>query len=535
MCLTIFSLFLLGTNADAFTIASTSPPQTIGISRSSPRVVLGLDYPNAFEMSLTSLDNSGVEFCQPVPSEVVQNLKFDGPLNFPTYPFDFDNIVTYRDYHFLIDTRSLYILALGDLLNRNKQYVIRSPMNNTEIEREFDEVFVALDEANGILFIVTSKLLMSYQLNAFLDAVNKNSKDYPNATVAKNFEELESISNIRFYRNTLYIVADNVVHAWLTAANGDVASLNKKLDDKFFKADSMAPVDIAFYENRGYVLDSINGVYVINIDGASQSNFISEGLGHKIEKGVFVETIRNSLHVVTSTKKTTKLYEYIIQPPKGSGSVTLVLNRVLDIFQAVSDIYADDNFLYLITGFFNMAVRPMIPGNYDSEFVESYVMNYWTLFDIRAISTRKTGASSQVIAVQDRTISWYSFDQENPAIQCDIQDIVNGDYQYQLKVLQTDCEDKDSDDINVVCQTKQNIRFVVAESDAIGDVSQSNKVSLGLGLGLGILALLIVIFCVLVRKYKKQYKALESQFKFRKLKEEPQDNEGIASGSRPEN
>jgi hypothetical protein len=532
MCLTIFSLFLLGTNADNFTIASTNPPQTIGISKSSPRVVLGLDYQNAFEMSLSSLDNSGVEFCEPFPSEISQNLKFDGPIYFQ-YPYDFDNIVTYKGFHFLVDTRSFYILAIEDLVKREKQYVIKSPMNNTEVEREYDEVFVALDEANGVLFIVTSRVLMTYQLNAFLEARSKNSPTYPVATVAKNFEELESISNIRFYRNTLYIVADNSVLVWLTVANGDVAPLNKRLNETFFKVPTFSPVDIAFYEDRGFILDSIYGVYVINVAGAAQSNFIVEAARHKIEKGVFIETIKNSLQIVTSSKKNTKLFEYIIQPPKGSGSVTLVLNRVLDMFQAVSDIYADENFLYLITGFFNVAVRPMIPGNYDSEFVEAYVMNYWTLFNIRGIFTTKNGASSQVIAVQDKTISMYSFDQESPAIQCDIENVPNGEYMYQLKVLQTECEDKTTTDINVVCQAKQNIRFVVAESESIGDVSQSNKVSMGLGVGLGIMTLMIIIFCVLVRKYKKQYKALESQFKFRKLKEEGGDAEGGVA-SRPE-
>jgi len=529
MIFTIISVLLLGTNADSYSISSTNPPQTIGISKSSPRVVLGLDYPNAFEMTLSSLDGKGYTFCQTYPSEVMSKLKWEGPITDPNL-YSYDNIIAHKGFYFLVDTFRFTVLAIGDFQDQSKHYVISSPMNNTLEKDQYNEVFATIDEDNSVLYILTNEILVSYELNNFFQAIkSKNPIIPPLSNFANNYEKYSSVENIRFHNNILYIVADNVVHTYFTAANGDIAPLKQKLDEKFFKVEAISAVDIAFYGKKAYVLDSLDGIYVVNVANAGQGNFANEGIKHKLEKGQFIEIVKNSLNVVTSTKKATKLYEYVIQ--SSGGTESLVLNRVLDIFQAVSDIQQDGNFLYLITGFFNMVIRPLVPSNYDSEFVEGYIMNYWSLFNIKAISTVKDGDKSKVVAVSPQTISWYSFEPETPAIQCNIEDVPEGEYMFQLRVYQSQCDEKDSEDINVICQTKQNIRFVIAEGDAIGDVSRNNMVSFGLGIGLGFMTLLIIVFCVLVRKYKNQYQTLESQFKFSKLKEEQEQNEGAGKHS----
>lgn len=530
-----FSL-LLQTYADSYTISSTKPPQTIGLGKSSPRVVLGLDYQNAFDMTLTSLDNSGYNFCQVYPSEVVSKLKYEVPIN-QNGSSSYDNALFHKDFYFLLDTETLNILAVGDLTNTAKQWTIVSDVQNDKTDQnEFFEVWFTIDEANSVLLIVTERILLSYDLKPFFKAINSKSPIPHITNKATQFTPLSSINSIKHYKGILYIVADNIVYIWLTVANGDVTPLKVMFDQDFFNPKSgsnpkpISIVDIAFYENRAYLLNNIDGIYSVNIEGAAQSIFKNEGLQHAVEKGQFIEIIGKSLNVISSTKKTTTLLEFIIGSSERSDIPTITKNRELDIFQAVSDVYSDGNFLYLITGFFNIVLRPMVPANYQSTFLDEYVMNYWSLFEIKSFVTTKTGSSSQVLAVQDTSLSLYSFEQETPALQCNIETIPEGEYIFQLKVFQTTCEDKTTDDINVICQIKQNIKFVIGANDAIGDVRHSKQVSIGLGVGIGFLLILIVIFFVLVRKYKNQYTNLQSQFKFKKLKEEGGDNsEGVGA------
>jgi hypothetical protein len=527
-----FALFITTANADAYTIATTQAPQTIGIISGSPRFVLGLDYPSTFEITIDSLDNPKNYFCEPSPSQVNPVLQWQGNVALEGGN-SFDNAVFYNNYYFLLDTLSFRIIATQDFTSGERKIIESDFKNSIESSEEYYEVFLVLDDMNGVLYIITEKYLLSYELNSFFDAV-KNNKAIPKITkAAKKYGDYVSISSVKYYQGLLYIVADNLVHIWFTASNGDVDPLKQKFDDLFFDAASISVVDIAFQGNHAFVLDSLAGVYAVDISGAKQQNFRRIGLQVHLSKGQFIEIVGTSLNIVTSTKKTTTLHEFIIGVDK-NNEFTLGLNRQIDIYQAVSSVQSDGNFLYLITGFFNMAVRTGIPGNYDSDFVEGYIMNYWTLFEIKSLITVKKGTSSQVVAVQNDGVSVYLFEQDTPVLVCNTWDILEGDYNFQLKLYQTQCDSKETDDINIVCQTKQNIRFVVASNAAaLGDVTRSSKVSLGLGVGLGFMALLIIIFICLVRKYKSQYQTLESRFKFQKLKDLEGQDHSESTGRSP--
>jgi len=504
-------------NADAYTIATTEPPQTIGIISGSPRFVLGLDYPDAFEISIDSLDNPKNYFCEPSPSQITPNLQWQGPVGAEG---SFDNAVFYKNYYFLLDTVTFKIIATKDFTSSKKITIESDFKNSIESADEYYEVFTVLDDTNGVLYIITEKYLLSYQLSEFVAAVEANKAPPKITKAAQKYGTYVSIESVKYYQGMLYIVADNIVHIWFTASNGDVTPLGKQFDDVFFDASSVSIVDIAFKDKYAFVLDSLAGVYAVDISGALQQNFRRMSLVIHLSKGIFIEIVGESLNIVTSSKKTTSLHEFLITIDQATSDLTLVLNRQTEIYQAVSSVQSDGNFLYLITGFFNMAVRTGIPGNFDSDFVEGYIMNYWTLYEIKSLITLKKGSSSQVVAVQNDGVSIYTFDQDTPVLVCNTFNVAEGDYNFALKFYQSTCDAKKSDDIRIVCQTKQNVRFVVASSAAaLGDVTRSSEVSLGLGVGLAFMALLIIVFCCLVRKYKSQYQSLESRFKFQKLKD----------------
>jgi len=514
----LFALsFLAAVNAgDAYTIATTEPPQTIGIISGSPRFVLGLDYPDAFDITIDSLDTPKNYFCEPSPSQITPNLQWQGTLGVDG---SFDNAVFYKDYYFLLDTVTFKLVATKDFTSSKKIIIESDFKNSIESADEYYEVFTVLDDADGVLYIITEKYLLSYQLSDFLTAVNANKAPPKITKAAQKYGNYVSIESVKYYQGMLYIVADNIVHIWFTAPNGDVTPFEKKFDDVFFDAASVSIVDIAFKDKYAFVLDSLAGVYAVDISGAKQQNFRRMSLVIHLSKGLFIEIVGESLNIVTSSKKTTSLHEFLIGVDQ-NNDLNLVLNRQTEIYQAVSSVQSDGNFLYLITGFFNMAVRTGVPGNYDSDFVEGYIMNYWTLFEIKSLITLKKGSSSQVVAVQNDGVSVYTFEQDTPVLVCNTFSIPEGDYNFQLKLFQSKCDAKKTDDTRIVCQTKQNVRFVVASSAAaLGDVTRSSEVSLGLGVGLGFMALLIIVFCCLVRKYKSQYQSLESRFKFQKLKD----------------
>jgi len=523
--------FLVSVNADAYTIATTEPPQTIGIISGSPRFVLGLDYPSAFEVTIDSLDTPKNYFCEPSPSQITPNQQWQGTLGVEG---SFDNAIFYNDYYFILDTLTFKIVATQDFTSGKRTIIESDFKNSIESGDEYYEVFLTLDDENGVLYITTEKYLLSYELKPFFDAVKAN-KPAPKITKsAKKYGDYVSIESVKYYQGLLYIVADNIVHIWYTAANGDVDPLKQKFDDLFFDAASVSVVDIAFKDHYAFVLDSLAGVYAVDISGAKQQNFRRMSLVIHLSKGLFIEIVGESLNIVTSSKKTTSLHEFFVGVDKKTSDLTFGLNRQTEIYQAVSSVQSDGNFLYLITGFFNMAVRTGVPGNYDSDFVQGYIMNYWTLFEIKSLITLKKGSSSQVVAVQNDGVSVYSFDQDTPVLVCNTYDVPEGDYNFQLKLYQSECDAKKDDDVRIVCQTKQNIRFVVASNAAaLGDVTRSSEVSLGLGVGLGFMGLLILVFCCLVRKYKSQYQTLESRFKFQKLKDlegqDPSDSGARAS------
>ena len=150
------------------------------------------------------------------------------------------------------------------------------------------------------------------------------------------------------------------------------------------------------------------------------------------QKGSLSQIIGDSLNVISSSTKNSFIQEYIIV-----GSPTeitnLVFNRKTDLFQSVRDTYSDGNFLYILTGFFNIVLKHGVPARFDTPTVTENLSEYWPLFGAKTMVAVKTNNTSRVVAIQDDYITLLKFQQDNPYLSCNTQDITEGSYTFNIK------------------------------------------------------------------------------------------------------
>jgi len=334
----------------------------------------------------------------------------------------------------------------------------------------------------------------------------------------------------------LFIVADNHVDAFTTDRSGKVTPL-ESFDAKFFGAKEIAAIDITVSQNYLFVLDKLLGLRIIEItDLKGKEKFkYREDLSHiKFSNGQFIEVIGKSVNIISSTKKSHHISEFMIKGDHRNIQ-GFEFNRKIDLFESVRNTYSDSNFLYILTGSFNMVLKHSIPSEYDPpKGADDYLFQYWPVFGIKAMVTVTEGSVSQAVTLQEDTITAFTFSEDNPYINCNLTGVEAGIYTYVINSLQTTCDQKEegtefdegeAQNYHAICQVEEAIELIVPKDDSkIGNLQQTNQTLVLLLTGvLSGLILSCIIFCVAM-KYRKRYTLLEDQIKFHELSQSAPEN-----------
>jgi len=521
------------------------PTRRFAVVNSAPYFEVDLNYEKAFEVNITSYN--GVEkasgFCEATPSEIRAKLEWTGV--FPEFDDEIDdpeaqahatpqyeNIIHYEGYYYILDSISYSLLVTKDIrdIYTNVIYIPSEHLNEVDENGQYDEPFLTVDTLKKRILIVTGSAMYSYSIPALMTALETGANIPAIKTEAKSYKSYESILNVVFYKGRLYIVADNAVDVFKVTDEGDVDH-QAKFDAQFFGATEMAVVDIALQGKYAFVLDKLEGLYVVDISNEDETKSDNEGdkfiwiqelESIKLPKADFIEVIGNSLNIISPNSKPAFIQEYIIKGDFNTGITGFEYNRKIEMFQSLRDTYSDGNFLYILTGFFNMVVKHNVPGRFDSQQVKDYISEYWPLFGAKAMVSVVDGETSKVVAIQDDFIALFTFSQGAPVLSCNMQGIGAGLYTYNLKAVQSSCEAKERNEksvnFNTVCGVEETIELLVtSDGSNIGDISMSEKRILYLMIGSGFMALIVIIFMCLCRKYKNQYRLLEDQIKFHKI------------------
>jgi len=499
-----------------------------GVTKSSGFFEIGLSYRNAFEVDIKAYNGYEGEkgFCEVYPAMITAKMDYTSPI--PSEDIhSYDNIVFYQGYYFILDSISYSILFTYDITDPDTFELFESDYENEIDENgDFEEPFMMVG-SDGVLYIISTKVLFSLDLNAFIGYIEDEDEMEPAPEMKKKIPEHKgsTIWNAEHSNNLLFIATDNVVNIYKTTPEG-VQDLVAKFDAIFFEIQKTAIIDIVVKGKYAFVLDTNTGLYVVDISNyATTGKFtLIPNLTQSFSKARFVEIIGNSINIVFASIKSQYLDEYIIKGDFNTGITDILFNRKTNMIQAVRDTYSDGNFLYIITGFMNMVFRPGITSKYDTNNVTDYLSNYWAFFGAKSMVSLTQGSKSMVVAIKDDFVSIIMFEESNPFLSCDITQTPPGIYTYQLHALQQTCPAKQknildsADDFHVVCEVEETIVLLVTEDAAsIGNVSKSKMNLLLLTVGVGIMTVLVLVFIYFTRKYRNKYRILEDQIKFQKL------------------
>jgi len=539
------------------------PTRRFAVVNSSPYFEVDLNYEKAFEVNITSFNGAEKSsgFCEATPSEITAKLEWTGV--FPEFDDEtdnpdsqahatpqYENIVHYDGYYYILDSISYSLLVTKDIkdIYTNVIYIPSEFVNEVDENGQYDEPFLTLDTLKKRILIITGSAMYSYSIPALKVALETGAAIPGIKTEAKSYKSYESILNVVFFKGRLYIVADNGVDVFKITDDGDV-NHQAKFDAQFFGATEMAVVDIALQGKYAFVLDKLEGLYVVDISHEDETKSDNEGDKFiyvqeldtvKLPKADFIEVVGNSLNIISPTSKPAFIQEYIIKGNTTTGVTGFEFNRKVEMFQSLRDTYSDGNFLYILTGFFNMVVKHNVPGRYDSKQVKEYISEYWPLFGAKAMTSVVEGENSKVVAIQEDFIALFTFSQGAPVLSCNMQGISAGLYTYKLNAVQSSCEakekNKNSVSFDTVCAVEETIELLVtSDGSTIGDISMSEKRILYLMIGSAFMAFIVIIFMCLCRKYKNQYRLLEDQIKFHKIVNESGAEVNIGGGKKSRN
>lgn len=505
------------------------------IANTSPRIVLDLDYPEAFEVTIKSFNgqegNQG--FCHTYPSQIINNADYTAGIPMATGLESYDTIAYYGGFYFLLDSLSLSVIATQDLTKPTSWITIKSSFTNSaDSKGQYEEPNLAIDTDSGFMYIVLSENVYTYSLKNFITAYKAGGEIPKIKDKSANYKGYESVSGARYHQGHLYIIADNIAQVWQLNSEG-VLKAGTSFDTAFFESTDLSISDLAFRDNYIFVLDKMNGVYTVKIsnttsNGTDQPEFTqtfeflpSVGIS-SVTKCQFIDVIGDALTIVSGTGKNPYMLEYII---KGGAEITnFEFNRKTPLNQGARDTFTDGNFLYIITGFFNIVVKHSIPGRYHSDSVNEYLSNYWPLYGAKGIISTKKGTTNQIIALQDSYITIYTFEEDEPVLSCEVQGQKEGLYTYKIKMVKKDCPAKQKNPAMVsfqtICSMDATIELLVTEQGSeIGDTASTEKVVGYLVIATGVIALIFVIILCICRKYKNQYNVMEQKIKFHKLEQ----------------
>jgi hypothetical protein len=489
-----------------------------------------LGYTDAFEVQIQSYDGQADQkgFCETYPSTISAKSEWTGLIPFEDEePRSFDNIVYFKGYYILLDSISYSLFVTPDVSEEDAYAVFESNYSNEVDENgEYEDPFMIVG-SDDILYIINTDAMFSMDLNALIKATE--DEDAPVPEMKKKDPENEGISilNAVHDNNLLYIATSNVVNIYATSSQG-IQELITSFDKTFFNQTVVGVVDIVIKGKYAFVLDAFYGLYVVDISTYKTTGKFTylPKFTQKVQRGKFVEVIGNSISVIVNQKRRPFVNEYII---KGDSEITdIVFNRKTEIYQAVRDTYSDGNFLYLLTGFMNMVLRPGITSKYDTKNITDYLSNYWALYGAKSLVSQTKGQKSFTVAVRETTVSILTFQEASPYISCETSKIPAGLHYYQIHTLQTTCPAKEKDllgsgdNFDVVCSIEEPILLLVAEDpNSIGNVTRSKQIMLGLCVGIAVFTIIVLMFLHFARKYRNQYRLLEDQIKFQKIEENP--------------
>lgn len=512
---------------------------------SSSHYSIELMYPKAFEFSIQSYDGVAGKtgFCQTSPSKIGTYVYWTGELEPETSNTDtfdtegepehyYDNIIYHEQTYFILDSVTFNITFTRDLTDPTSYGTIISDFkNDVDEDGRFEDAFLVGSQEAEVLYIVTRKKIYYYNVTEFLWAWNQQ-KPIPHITKSvTSFREYEDLLGVECYGKRLYIVADNIVDVFSIKGKGDGAITKEiQFNAEYFGTSTVKLTSIAFRGYYVYVLDNFRGVYLVDISQADKTSesdmreryWFQANVILEITNGQSIQIVGNTLNVISSASKTPVLREYwIIGDPVFNR---YEFNRQVDLYQGVLDTYADKNFLYLLTGYFNVVSKHGIPGRYQSENVKEHLTDYWPLFGTKAMVSLAYNVSSRVAAIHDNKITLFKVFERNPTITCDMTQATEGIHKYQVQAVMKDCAKKQKDkssSFNSVCVVNQELELVVFKGTAqIGSVAKGKKMVLFLGISIGLMTIVVLFFVYLCRKYRDQYRKLEDEVKFQKLEEE---------------
>ena len=524
-------------------LTEVRPTKRFAVANGSSKFMIDLDFDQAFDVQIKSFN--GIEgndgFCRAYPSQITAELVWNHPLKSKDSE-NYDNLAYYKGYYFILDSVTFDLVAAKDLQNPAEYNIILSDIkNNVTADNEIEVPFLVIDSVEGILYIITSKVMVSYVIENLFNALKDQTAIPSVSTQVDNFKGYSLISDIEYYQSRLYISADNYTEVYQVDSKGQ-ATPQKKLDNSFFNVTELSIIDVAIKGNYAFLLDSIHGVFVIDISNAGLTDNKADPFVYKsnlrsidFEDALFIEVIGKSVQIIYLNDSMPLLKEYII---KGDPIITdLVLNLDSYLLELPQDSYSDDNFLYVLTSFLNLVVKHSVPGGLLSLDDEDYLSEYWPLQYVKAMVSIATNSSSTVTALQSGYITQHKFSKENPVFRCELGEATEGLFTYKLRAIQPNCASKAlsaSNDFDTVCIIEETLELLVTRTGTeIGNTTDSEMLVFYLMIGIAILGVIVVIFICLSRKYRNQYQLLEDQIKSQNDSTERSNQSGSNKQSRP--
>lgn len=529
----ITGLFILFFSVSVFSLELDSkqdillqlPPKTLAITNQSPKFIIDLDYHQAFLVKIEDFisDNKEIDnFCKTYPSRIKYSIDSVNVLEISQGASSLDNIVFFNNNLFILDSITFDLIAIEET-SLDRYTIIHSNVRPPNTE-QYEEPFMTLDSERGRIFIVSTTDVLTYDLNKYFTAKSQglptpNITKSPHANVAK----VETLFSVSYYKNHLYVAADHKMLIYNIDSSSGEASLIKTLDEAYFGLSTLSIVDMSFYSNFMVLLDSLHGLYTINL----QNFELVTNSQIKLERGQFVQVVGKSLNVIASRGKSPMLYEYIIS--ESTNEITFNLNRDSKIIDAVLDIYTDGNYLYILTGVLNRVYKHSIPGRFNSsEPINTHTL--WLAYHAKALASKiQEDGSSIIYALAEGRLIKITFQEEDPRMECMMIDIPEGLYLFTLQAVQKTCEEKTrrqiDDDINTACVITEKINLIVSSQplETQNKFKESDKVLTFL---ITLLLIISIILCIVAVNFKKKSRVLEERIKFKKLEEDSSIAEG---------
>lgn len=427
-----------------------------------------------------------------------------------------------------MDTGTFKIVATQDFEDKSSTYVIISETINVPVNNDFEIPWFVIDEDQSILIVMTSQVFISYPLRDFFEAIKKKTNPPPLKKI-ETFKKFEKLSSVAVHNKYLYIAADGIISIYLIGSDGTVG-INGSINKGTISADNADFGDMTF-DSTGrflFAIDELSGVHVFDITRVNAISWVTQA-SVKTPKADFVQIVGHSLNIIVSQGKNPSVTEYIIRY-NSDDTPSLTFNRKTELSQSVKDVYADDNFLYLISGYINLALKHSIPGTYNNTEL-TFLNTAWISFGSVTMVSQSTAEGSSAVVLTRDYVEKFTFSKSSPELVCNLRKVPPNLYSFRIEAVQSTCDLKEinsNTDFNTVCIVKETINLIVGtDNKNIGDTSKSQYLLAGLVGGSAVLVILVIALIWNVRKHKNKYQLLESQIKSQSLQPSTKQHDNV--------